>query len=174
MGQPFLCLDHHTAGRLCSVFRSGRACWALCRLTSTDKNWIEWFELKLRFSYFCKSKLEKSTERGLLGGVGVGVWRCPRRISLGRLCDPCPRDSHERKVCLALSPIVTEAQNIIDFTFVEPTPRERETLAYTKYTSLSGKIQLHGPNKYSFCYTISCFLSLVHNPLTYQDEMIKY
>lgn len=76
-------------------------------------------------------------------------------------------------ICLALSPIVTEAQNIIDFTFVGTNP-QRKALTYTKYASLVAKSSSVVPNKYSFCYTISCFLSLVHNPLTYQDEMIKY
>jgi len=77
-------------------------------------------------------------------------------------------------ISLALSPIVTETQNIIDFTFVGTNP-QREALTYTRsYTSLMAKSSSLVPNKYAFCYTISCFLSLVHNPLTYQDETIKY
>lgn len=77
-------------------------------------------------------------------------------------------------ISIVLSPIVTEAQNIIDFTFVR-TNTQREALTYTRsYTSLVAKSSSLVPNNYFFCYTIPCFLSLVYNLLTYQDETIKY
>ena len=77
-------------------------------------------------------------------------------------------------ISLVLSPIVTEAQNIIDFTFVGIIA-QREALTYTRsYTSLVAKSSSLVPNSYFFCYTIPCFLNLVYNLLTYQDEMIKY
>ena len=158
-------------GRLCSAFRFRRAWWAFYKLASTTTRTGLSGLSQLRLSHFCKSKSEKSTGRGLIAGAGYGD--VPTGSAWVGFCDLCPRNSSEEGFPDFPSS-VTEAQNIIDFTFVGINA-QREALMYTRsYTSLVAKSSSLVPNNYFFCYTSPCFLSLVYNLLTYQDEMIKY
>ena len=145
-------------------FRSGGACCTVYKLGSTRTRTVSNGLSRLCLTHF---------------GVCTARWKNPHRRHDSGATEISPQDqpgyafviivlrTPMRKafqISLALSPLVTEAPNIIEFTFVGTNP-QREALKYTRsHTSLVAKSSSLVPNKNSFCYTSPVLSALYITP----------